>query len=157
MGTGPTTTDTDGLVMLKFAPAGDKNFPITYTNYKKCFTDVLSKSVAATPTTDAEKSAAATKKKIAAFIKGNGIAILSDFEAKTKYDCAGFCKVPLFYATRDMSERPTRECIRPIVESFSKVAGVVSIVSFISFLANFCGFCGSFALCTKMEGNDDDK
>jgi len=92
---------------------------------------------------------------LTSFIKGNGIAILTDFEKK--YDCAGFCKTPLFYATRVISESPKQECIRPIVKSFSKVAGIVSIVAFISFLANFCGFCGSFALCTKMEGNDDDK
>jgi hypothetical protein len=92
---------------------------------------------------------------LTAFIAGNGIEILKNFEKE--YKCAGFCETPLFYATRPFTERPTSECIKPIFASFGKIAGMVSIVAVISFLANFCGFCGSFALCTKMDGNDDDK
>jgi len=51
-----TTAYKDNNVMLKFVSTTDKNFPITYDVYTKCFTDVLSKSSGtATPTTDAEK------------------------------------------------------------------------------------------------------
>jgi len=79
---------------------------------------------------------------------------LSDFE--TKFKCAGFCKPPLFYATKSVSERPSAECIKPLVASIASMAGLVGIVTGISFLVNFCGFCGSFSLCTKMEGNEDE-
>ena len=53
--TGATAFKEDN-VMLKFVSTTDKNFPITYDVYTKCFTDVLSKSTGtATPTTGAEK------------------------------------------------------------------------------------------------------
>ena len=81
--------------------------------------------------------------------------ILGDFEEK--YKCAGFCKTPLFYATKGVLDRPEQECIRPIAKSFGEIAAMVSWVALFSFIANFCGFCGSFSLCTKMEGMPDDK
>lgn len=35
--------------------------------------------------------------------------------AEVTYDCAGFCYVPMFYLTRDISEgQPTQECLKPI-------------------------------------------
>lgn len=39
-----------------------------------------------------------------AFISGNGMKILANFEEK--YKCAGFCKTPLFYATKGVLDRP---------------------------------------------------
>jgi len=141
-------------MQLQFAKAGDSTFPNTYSTYTECFNKVLnSDKKGANADANAEKDA--TKKKLEAFIKGNGLAILENFEKK--YDCAGFCEKPLFYATRPYTERPSSECIKPIFASFGKIAGLVSIVAVISFLANFCGFCGSFALCAGMSKEDDDK
>jgi hypothetical protein len=150
-----STIDSKNLVQLQFADANDKVFTKTYSKYTECFNDVLSKSGAKSSDAKAKSSESATKTKLAGFIKSNGIKILENFEKK--YDCAGFCQTPLFYATRAYTERPTQECIAPIFKGFGKMANLVGIVAILSFLANFCGFCGSFALCTKMEGNDDDK
>jgi len=80
---------------------------------------------------------------------------LSDIEKK--FDCAGFCKKPLFYITKSVTERPTKGCARTMISKLADFLGIVAVVAVISALANLCGFCGSFALCTKMEGNDDDK
>jgi hypothetical protein len=157
---GYTTTPTSaeiqakGLMQLQFAPTGSAIFPKTYNTYTECFNEVLSKSGKQSSDGKAAADEDATKKKLTAFIKGNGLEILKNFEKK--YDCAGFCEKPLFFATRPYTERPKSECIKPIFASFGKIAGLVSIVAVISFLANFCGFCGSFSLCAAMKGNDDD-
>ena len=59
--------------------------------------------------------------------------------------------------TQSVATRPTQECAKPIIAKLGDFLGIVAIVAGISFLVNLCGFCGSFSLCTKMEGNDDDK
>jgi hypothetical protein len=59
--------------------------------------------------------------------------------------------------TKPVDKRPTQGCAKPIVDKLGDFLGIVAVVAGISFLVNFCGFCGSFSLCTKMEGNDDDK
>ena len=89
------------------------------------------------------------------FIQSGGFEFLSDIEKK--FNCAGFCKQPLFYMTKPVTERPATGCAKPIVDKFGDFLGIVAVVAGLSFLVNFCGFCGSFSLCTKMEGNDDDK
>jgi hypothetical protein len=59
--------------------------------------------------------------------------------------------------TQAVTLRPTTGCAKPIVSKLADFLGIVAIVAGISFVVNLCGFCGSFSLCTKMEGNDDDK
>jgi len=77
-------------------------------------------------------------------------------QIEVKYNCAGFCKTPLFYVTKAVTMRPTQECIKPLAKALADTSGIVAVVAAISFLVNFCGFCGSFSLCSKMEGNDDE-
>jgi hypothetical protein len=45
----------DNLVQLQFAAKGDKDFPKTYSSYKQCFNDVLTKAPAKEGTTPSEK------------------------------------------------------------------------------------------------------
>lgn len=47
------------------------------------------------------------------FVEGNGFKYLADIEKEHK--CAGFCEKPLFYVTKPANERPSKECIKPIV------------------------------------------
>jgi len=75
--------------------------------------------------------------------------MLENFE--TKYKCAGFCKTPLFYVTKSVTERPTQECIKPMIKSVAGSAKIIGVVTAISFIVNLCGFCGSFALCTNFS------
>jgi len=134
--------------MLMFAKADTK--VATYDTYKECYEKVLSKSSSSSDDANVKK----VKKAMASFVNGGGFSLLNDFE--TKYDCAGFCKTPLFYVTKSVNLRPSKECIRPIVKNLSEFAYYIGFVALISFFANFCGFCGSFSLCTKMEGNEDE-
>jgi len=73
---------------------------VTYATYQDCYTKVLAPA-SKSGTGDASKAAKAME----TFIQGGGFDFLREFE--TKYKCAGFCKPPLFYATKSVSDRPT--------------------------------------------------
>jgi len=149
--TTPSSDKIDGLLQLQFAKAGSTTK--TYSTYKECYQGVLSKSSSGSSSSD--NKAKTFKATLSKFINGGGFDLLADFE--NKYSCAGFCVTPLFYATKSVTMRPEQECIKPIVANVASFAKIVSIIAGISFVVNLCGFCGSFSLCTKMEGNDDDK
>jgi len=122
----------------------------TYSTYQECYEKVLSKSASSSDSAEVKK----TKKAMTAFVQGGGFNLLSDFE--TKYECAGFCKTPLFFVTKSVNDRPKKECIKPVIKNLSEFAYYIGIVALISFMANFCGFCGSFSLCTKFDAPDDE-
>jgi len=92
--------------------------------------------------------------KVKEFVKNGGFKGLSHIEKN--YDCAAFCKTPLFYITKPFTEQPTDYCLNAFVDKIAVGAfRPVAIVSLITALVAFCGCCGSFPLCTKF--NDEEE
>jgi hypothetical protein len=114
----------------------------TYNTYADCYNEVLSKT-----DSKGSKVPSSQKANIKKFVQSGGFEFLSDIE--TKFDCAGFCKTPLFYMTKPVIKRPTRECAKPMIAKITDFLGIIAIVAGISFVVNLCGFCGSFPLKHK--------
>jgi hypothetical protein len=83
-----------------------------------------------------------------AFFSSNGWKIFQSFEKQ--FNCAGVCKVPLFYMTKDLSAGvPAQSCDTAMI---NKVAGNVGAgaVAVVTGLIMLSMFGASFPLCTGM-------
>jgi hypothetical protein len=81
-----------------------------------------------------------------AFFSSNGWKIFQSFEKQ--FSCAGVCKVPLFYMTKDLSAGvPAQSCDTAMI---NKVAGNVGAgaVAVVTGLIMLSMFGASFPLCT---------
>jgi hypothetical protein len=59
-------------------------------------------------------------------------------QLEIKYECGGACYVPLFYATKDISEgRPQQDCVESFLTELLPPIMVVSIIAGLIFLTTF--------------------
>ena len=118
-----------------------------------CYENVLSKQPSQT---DPEKAQAQKLTKL--FAKAGGFDYLKTVESK--YNCAGICKVPLFYMTKSVNLRPTSECGIHIIKEIGSFLLIIGYLAAASAFLYFIAFCGSFSACsppTNAPEEDDDK
>jgi hypothetical protein len=76
-------------------------------------------------------------------------------QLEESYDCAGVCKVPLFYMTKDISVGPPTEgCIQAAAEGMAANYGNTGKVALVTGVLLLIGMIGACPLCTGFE---DDK
>ena len=93
------------------------------------------------------------------FIKSGGLAFMKEFEKKL--DCAGVCKIPLFYTTLSIEiGKPTQDCVNAAVDKLQDSAKPAGVVALLTGLVLLIGMLGGFPLCQGYEelmGGEDDK
>jgi hypothetical protein len=126
---------------LVWAGAGETGV----TSWRNCYDTVLKAQIASDNSENA--------KKIKEFLEKGGL----DFFAETeeKLSCAGACKVPLFYVTRDLSAgKPERDCVNALFDELqggAQPAGYVCLITGILLLLTTICAC---PLCTGYKEQD---
>ena len=70
------------------------------------------------------------------------------------FNCAGACKTPLFYVSRNIEDTPEETCYNLILNNMGNVR-TVGIIGILTGLISLCACCGSFPLCSKSDPDDD--
>jgi len=87
------------------------------------------------------------------FLDNGGFEYIKAFE--TEFDCAGLCKLPLFYMSRPIADGPpTNTCIKAVTVGMQDKLGSAGTVALITGLAMLVGMVGACPLCT---GFSEDK
>jgi hypothetical protein len=120
-----------------------------YKNWMECYDKVISKAnktSSCTETKDIEQGCEVPQnEEYKQFIKNGGVQFLADFEKKFK--CAGFCKTPLFYMTRNITEgKPERDCLTAMATEYGSNTGV-GAVGVITGLTLLLAAFGAIPLC----------
>jgi hypothetical protein len=98
--------DSDTLPLVFEGKDGDAG---NYDTWEKCWNEVLKKQLEDDPNNQDLQD-------VNKFFKDGGFDFVKEIE--TSMDCAGVCIVPLFYATRSISEgKPSNECFGAIVDT----------------------------------------
>jgi hypothetical protein len=71
----------------------------SYNSYTECYNQVIDTAEEGSKNYD-------LKEKLDPIMKGlNGLGLLKEME--DKFNCAGACETPLFYVSKDVTQRPT--------------------------------------------------
>ena len=88
------------------------------------------------------------------FVQKGGFDYFKQLE--TDYDCAGLCKVPLFYMTKDAESVPKNECADQFLSKYSAKTGVGVIALVTALLLCGAGIC-ALPLCCAARRVQDGK
>jgi len=138
------------LVYIKPSPSITRAPIKTYDSYIDCYNDVLSQAPSSTNTETAK-----AQKLTELFASAGGFDFLKSIE--TKYTCAGICKIPLFYMTKQVNIRPTTECGMSIIKEIGSFLLIVGYLSALSGFLYLIAFCGSFSACAGPDHPNGDE
>ena len=87
------------------------------------------------------------------FLQEYGFAAALSFEEE--FDCAGFCKVPLFYMTRALEEGPpTQGCFPASIKGMEGKLGNGGMIALVTGLIALVGMIGACPLCSGFENKE---
>lgn len=138
------------IVPLFFAAEGQKS----YSTFEECYNDKLSKE-------DYFKCTACDEEEdhdLSEFFdeENQGFELVDALE--TKYECASFCQVPLFYITKDVAlGKPTRECSVPMLTGMGEQLKPLSPICFGAAFLLFFGLIFSIPYCGGVSKDEEER